>query len=139
NSTNASQATAAIPELAGVFSRAPVAARPGAPASAHPASPAVASRNFLRLVDIAAPPITRESALEQVECRSTLVLSTSSAMNGKASIEWEDLRYFLAVVRGGSLSAAARELGVSQPTVGRRVGAFQARLGAQLVRRTPVG
>jgi len=33
-------------------------------------------------------------------------------------MEWTDLRFFLAAVRGGNLSAAARELGVNYTTVG---------------------
>ena len=45
---------------------------------------------------------------------------------------WDDLRYFLAVAREGSMSAAARTLGVAQPTVGRRLAAFERRLGARL-------
>ena len=46
--------------------------------------------------------------------------------------DWDDLRYFLAIVRAGSLSGAARTLGVAQPTVGRRLAAFERRLGARL-------
>ncbi len=52
---------------------------------------------------------------------------------------WDDLRYFLAVARAGSLSAAARELGVAQPTVGRRITAFEQRLGARLFLAKPTG
>ena len=47
-------------------------------------------------------------------------------------MDWDDLRYFLAVSRAGSLSRAAHSLGVTQPTVGRRIGALQRRLGAKL-------
>lgn len=54
-------------------------------------------------------------------------------------LDWDDLRYFLAVVKDGSLSAAARSLGVAQPTVGRRVAAFEQRLGAKLFNATPKG
>lgn len=54
-------------------------------------------------------------------------------------MDWDDLRYFLAVARAGSLSAAARALGVAQPTVGRRVGAFERSLGAKLFVATPSG
>jgi DNA-binding transcriptional LysR family regulator len=54
-------------------------------------------------------------------------------------LDWNDLRYFLAVARAGSLSAAARALGVAQPTVGRRITAFQSNLGAQLFVATPSG
>lgn len=54
-------------------------------------------------------------------------------------LDWDDLRYFLAVARAGSLSAAASALGVTQPTVGRRITAFEKRLGARLFLHTPTG
>src|SRR5271169_4400607 len=54
-------------------------------------------------------------------------------------MEWTDLRFFLAAVRGGNLSAAARELGVNYTTVGRRLDALQHGLGATLIQRTPDG
>ncbi|HEY8926527.1 MAG TPA: LysR family transcriptional regulator [Polyangia bacterium] len=54
-------------------------------------------------------------------------------------LDWDDLRFFLAVARGGNLSSAARTLGVAQPTVGRRVSALQIRLGTRLFERTPEG
>jgi DNA-binding transcriptional LysR family regulator len=54
-------------------------------------------------------------------------------------MEWTDLRYFLAAVRGGNLSAAARELGVNYTTVRRRLDALQKGLGATLIQRTPDG
>lgn len=47
-------------------------------------------------------------------------------------LNWDDLRFFLAVARHGSLSAAARVLEVTQPTVGRRVAAFERELGVKL-------
>jgi DNA-binding transcriptional LysR family regulator len=53
--------------------------------------------------------------------------------------EWDDARHFLAVHRARSLSAAARALGVNQSTVGRRLAAFEATLGARLFFRTPEG
>ena len=54
-------------------------------------------------------------------------------------MDWDDLRYFLAVARAGTLSAAARVLDVTQPTVGRRIDAFEKRLGSRLFQRTPAG
>lgn len=54
-------------------------------------------------------------------------------------LAWDDIRYFLAVSREGSLSAAARTLGVTQPTVGRRITALQRRLGAKLFTPTATG
>jgi DNA-binding transcriptional LysR family regulator len=46
--------------------------------------------------------------------------------------DWDNYRYFLAVVREGSYSAAARALGVSQPTVSRRIALLEDNLGARL-------
>ena len=54
-------------------------------------------------------------------------------------IEWGHLPYFLAVAREGSLSAAARSLGVNQSTVFRRIGALEERLGARLFERQARG
>lgn len=56
-----------------------------------------------------------------------------------AMLAWDDLRYVLAVARGGTLSAAARALGVSQPTVGRRVDALEHAVGARLFTRGATG
>jgi len=52
---------------------------------------------------------------------------------------WDDLRFVLAVARRRTLSAAAIDLGVTQPTVGRRVTAFERRLGSALFVRRPDG
>ena len=54
-------------------------------------------------------------------------------------LDWDDLRFFLATARTGSLSAAARELRCTQTTVGRRLASLEARLGARLLSRTPRG
>src|SRR6185369_12940188 len=54
-------------------------------------------------------------------------------------MNWDDLRSFLAVARHGSHSAAARVLGVTQPTIGRRMAAFERELGAQLFVATRLG
>ena len=53
--------------------------------------------------------------------------------------DWNDLRYFLACARAGSLAAAGRSLKVDQTTVGRRLGALEEALGSQLFDRTPEG
>jgi DNA-binding transcriptional LysR family regulator len=45
---------------------------------------------------------------------------------------WDDLRFLLAVSRAGTLTAAARALGCSQPTVSRRMAALSRRHGASL-------
>ena len=54
-------------------------------------------------------------------------------------MEWGDLRIFLAIARKGSLGAAARELGQSQPTMGRRLRALEQSLGQTLFQRTSEG
>ncbi|MEM9188520.1 MAG: LysR family transcriptional regulator [Myxococcota bacterium] len=54
-------------------------------------------------------------------------------------MEWSDLPFFLAVVRDGSMTAAARRLGVAPTTVGRRVAALEDALGFRLFDRTPDG
>lgn len=52
---------------------------------------------------------------------------------------WDDLRIFAAIASEGSLSAAARRLKVSQPTMGRRLQALEAGLGAKLLDRAGGG
>jgi DNA-binding transcriptional LysR family regulator len=52
---------------------------------------------------------------------------------------WDDLRFFLAIARARSLTAAGRALGVSQPTVSRRLEALEARLNVRLFDRTRLG
>lgn len=54
-------------------------------------------------------------------------------------MNWEDLRYVLAVIREHNLSRAAVSLGVTHTTVGRRVRAIEEQLGVRLFDRTPDG
>ena len=54
-------------------------------------------------------------------------------------LDWDDLRFFLALARTGSLSAAARDLRVAQSTVGRRLASLETSLGVRLLNRTPDG
>ena len=49
--------------------------------------------------------------------------------------DWEDIRHFVALAREGTLSAAARTLGVDHATVARRVAALEASTGLKLVDR----
>ncbi|MBB6187380.1 LysR family transcriptional regulator [Rhodanobacter sp. MP7CTX1] len=57
----------------------------------------------------------------------------------KSEPGWELYRSFLAVVREGSLSAAARTLGMTQPSLGRHVRQLEADLGVALFTRSPQG
>ncbi len=54
-------------------------------------------------------------------------------------LDWDDLRTFLMIARHRSLSAAARALGVQQPTMGRRLEALEQRAGATLLLKTAQG
>lgn len=54
-------------------------------------------------------------------------------------IDWDDLRYFLAVERAGTLIRAATQLGINPTTVGRRLTALEETIGAKLFDRTPDG
>jgi DNA-binding transcriptional LysR family regulator len=58
-------------------------------------------------------------------------------MNGLAmqDFDWTLIRSFLAVAETGSYSAAARALGISQPTVGRQMHDLEAQLGTPLFQR----
>jgi DNA-binding transcriptional LysR family regulator len=54
-------------------------------------------------------------------------------------MEWSDLRIFLAIAREGTLGGAARKLGLTQPTMGRRLRALEAAVGHTLFQRTADG
>ena len=54
-------------------------------------------------------------------------------------IDWDDVRYLLAVGREGSVRAAANRLGVNHATVLRRVAQLEDRLGARMFERLPSG
>ncbi len=54
-------------------------------------------------------------------------------------MDWEELRSFLAIAREGTLSGAARRLGVRQSTMGRRLAALEDKAGVRLLERTPRG
>ena len=56
-------------------------------------------------------------------------------MENRANWSWDNLRYFLAVAQCGTLSAAARQLGVSHSTVQRRIGALELELQTSLFSR----
>lgn len=54
-------------------------------------------------------------------------------------MDWSDLPIFLAIARKGTLGAASRELGQTQPTMGRRLRALEEALGHTLFQRTTLG
>ena len=54
-------------------------------------------------------------------------------------LDWDDLRFFLAVARHRTLAAAAKHLHVTQSTVGRRLATLQEGMGVRLLQRTADG
>ncbi len=54
-------------------------------------------------------------------------------------MDWDDLRVFLAVARGESLSGAGRVLKIDPATVGRRIARLEEGIGARLFTKTPQG
>lgn len=53
--------------------------------------------------------------------------------------EWDDLRIFLAACRAGSFGRAAKDLGVGQATISRRIAALEERVGHPLFERRKDG
>lgn len=56
-----------------------------------------------------------------------------------ADLVWDDIRYFLALARTGSLSAASRQIGVEHSTVSRRAGQLETALSVRLFDRLARG
>lgn len=54
-------------------------------------------------------------------------------------LQWETQQVFLAVLQTGSLSAAARVLGIAQATARRRIDALELSVGTSLFVRSPIG
>jgi DNA-binding transcriptional LysR family regulator len=64
---------------------------------------------------------------------------TRQAAQDRTMIDWDDVRYFLAVAHGGSVRAAAKRLGVNHATVLRRVAQLEDRLGSHMFEKLPSG
>ena len=60
-------------------------------------------------------------------------------MSALEHLDWSLVQSFLAVAEAGSLSAAARQLGLTQPTVGRHIQTLEQRLGVDLFNRQARG
>jgi DNA-binding transcriptional LysR family regulator len=58
---------------------------------------------------------------------------------GNGSLNWDDVRIFLAVARAGQILGAARRLGLNHATVSRRIAALEEALKAKLFRRLTTG
>jgi len=70
---------------------------------------------------------------------ATELSGRATEVQNLAEFDWNDLRYFVAVAREGSTLAAAKTLGVSQPTVQRRLAALEKQIGCQLIEHRPTG
>src|SRR4051812_49883877 len=66
-------------------------------------------------------------------------LRCAEMLDQGGAIDWDDFRFVLAIVRGGSVSAAARQLGVDHATVIRRVDRLEHTLSAKLFDRRKTG
>lgn len=60
-------------------------------------------------------------------------------MCNDAQVDWDDLRFVLAIARDGTLSRAAERLNATHTTVGRRLRAIERRLNVRLFDQTPDG
>jgi DNA-binding transcriptional LysR family regulator len=57
----------------------------------------------------------------------------------RGKLDWETFRSFLAVMTEGSLSAAARQLALTQPTIGRHIDQLESALALSLFTRSQTG
>ena len=71
-------------------------------------------------------------AAETIEC-------AQAVCKRAPRLDWNDLRYFLAITRTGTLVRAGKEMGVEHTTVARRLAALEAALGCKLFTRGPDG
>lgn len=72
-------------------------------------------------------------------CATIIYIFTMTEQKRTDKLDWEDLRFFLALAESGTLSGAARKLRVNHATVARRIGALEASLGQALFDRRADG
>src|SRR6266700_4448624 len=80
--------------------------------------------------------ITARTAVRRVRYR---LWKAHRAVRDCTMIDWDDVRYFLATARGGSVRSAAGRLGVNHATVLRRIAQLEERLGTQMFEKLPAG
>lgn len=81
----------------------------------------------------------QEQAIATSSCLGTRQIRSMPDRIRTSSLDWEDVRYFVALSRHLSLSATARALRVNHATVSRRVACLEALLGVQLFDRGGTG
>src|SRR6202035_5170634 len=79
------------------------------------------------------------TARTAVRCVRYGLWKAHRAVQDCTMIDWDDVRYFLAVARGGSVRAAAERLGVNHSTVLRRIAQLEERLGVHMFEKLPSG
>src|SRR5437016_5589345 len=79
------------------------------------------------------------TARTAVRCVRYGLWKAHRAVRDCTMIDWDDVRYFLAVARGGSVRAAAERLGVNHATVLRRIAQLEERLGVHMFEKLPSG
>jgi DNA-binding transcriptional LysR family regulator len=72
-------------------------------------------------------------------CKIAERVADRQELDVAAVLDWNDLKYFLAVAREGSTLAAARRLRTSQTTVARRIAALEQALGIRLFEKRQAG
>src|SRR5437764_4573549 len=80
--------------------------------------------------------MTARTAVRGVRCG---LWKAHRAVRDCTMIDWDGVRYFLAVARGGSVRAAAEGLGVNHATVLRRIAQLEERLGVHMFEKLPSG
>jgi DNA-binding transcriptional LysR family regulator len=76
---------------------------------------------------------------EDAPTRDVLGLLKNTSYDAFMHIPWDALELYLAIAERGSLAKAAKVLGVTQPTVSRRLAAFEATIGEPLFLRSVEG
>src|SRR5437879_12750055 len=79
------------------------------------------------------------TARTAVRCVRYGLWKAHRAVRDCTMIDWDDVRYFLAVARGGSVRAAAEGLGVNHSTALRRIAQLEERLGVHMFEKLPSG
>jgi len=72
-------------------------------------------------------------------CAAILYYSSMPDKKRTGHLDWEDVRYFVALARNGTLSATARRLRVNHTTVARRIASLETLLGPPLFDRRAKG
>jgi hypothetical protein len=84
-------------------------------------------------------PVVVFSFMKAIYPRPVCVNEQQAMANRKPSQSWDNLRYFLAAARTGTLSAAAEQLGTEHTTVARHLHALEEELNSRLFHRSNSG